>query len=250
MEVDPARLRRTLGAAARVWAGAGHHETDAAWWIALSGQNSVSLNLACSQSPDSTVLVEHCLEPVLEQRKPAIIMLAGPGLATAQTLIDAGWVNVGATPLMLLAGAVTEGRRDSSVRALATGELPLAREIITDSFALDEAGAATVIPDSPSDLGATVWGLFEEGRLLSAVTIVREDDLSVVWSMATRGDSQRRGLGRRLLESVLTYEFEHGAEGSLLNSSREGEKLYRDLGYGVVDYLQLWSRPRWVLGSA
>jgi hypothetical protein len=38
--------------------------------------------------------------------------------------------------------------------------------------------------------------------------------------------------------------------GSLLHSSVAGERLYRQLGFSVVEYLQLWSRPRWVLGAA
>ena len=86
--------------------------------------------------------------------------------------------------------------------------------------------------------------------MVASVTIAVEDGLAVVWSMATRSECQGRGYGRRLLETVLRHQFDRGATGSLLHSSVAGERLYRSLGYAVVDYLQLWSRPRWVLGFA
>jgi hypothetical protein len=36
----------------------------------------------------------------------------------------------------------------------------------------------------------------------------------------------------------------------LLQSSAAGESLSRSVGYEVVEYWQVWSRPRWVLGRA
>jgi hypothetical protein len=49
---------------------------------------------------------------------------------------------------------------------------------------------------------------------------------------------------------VLNDQFDKGATGSLLHSSVAGEKLYGALGYSTVEYWQLWSRPRWVIGNA
>jgi ribosomal protein S18 acetylase RimI-like enzyme len=86
--------------------------------------------------------------------------------------------------------------------------------------------------------------------LVSSFTSVVEDGLVVVWSMATRVECQGRGYGRRLLEAALSSELEQGAVGSLLQSSAAGKKLYRSLGYTDVEYWQLWSRPRWVMGRA
>ena len=94
------------------------------------------------------------------------------------------------------------------------------------------------------------WGLFDGHRLASCFTGIVEDGLFVVWSMATRPECQGLGYGRRLLHSVLGRQFEEGVAGSLLQSSVAGQKLYRDLGYTVVEYWQLWSRPRWVMANA
>jgi ribosomal protein S18 acetylase RimI-like enzyme len=251
MEYYQSDLLTTLGSSARIWAQSGRHEVHPEWWIALSGQSNVGMNMACCQSSNPAVLKEHCLQQILENAKPGIILLGGPGLSTAQSLVDVGWVTVNAMPLMLLTSPPATGPDKSSVDLLTLDELPLARKLLADTLALDAAGAEALLPDSV--IGSNdkwAWGLKEAGQLISTVTIVREGDLAVVWSMATRSESRGRGHGRRLLEVVLHDQFDSGAQGSLLHSSKAGESLYRSLGYSVVEYLQLWSRPRWVLGSA
>jgi GNAT superfamily N-acetyltransferase len=250
MESDHAGLLRTLGVSTRLWASAGRHEVHPDTWIALSGEPDASMNLACSRSASADVLTKECLEPLLAAAKPGIIMLAGPGLSTAQTMIDIGWVNVGAVPLMLLDRPPANGRDVEGVRAMSLEDFPLVREVLADAFALNPSRAQTVLPDSVANDGAmSVWGLFEAGRVVASMIVVREDDLAVVWSMATRRDVQGLGHGRHLLEAVLINQFDDGAQGSLLHASRAGERLYRSLGYDDVEYLQMWSRPRWVLGS-
>jgi GNAT superfamily N-acetyltransferase len=95
-----------------------------------------------------------------------------------------------------------------------------------------------------------VWGLYDDDRLESCVTVVVEDGLMVVWSMATWRRSQGRGYGQRLLRAVLAHHAEAGVSGSLLQSSLAGQTLYRGLGYAEVEHWQLWSRPRWVMANA
>jgi ribosomal protein S18 acetylase RimI-like enzyme len=247
---SPSDLRRTLGGAARLWASPEHHAVSSEWWVALSGEKSVTYNVACCQSADADVLKDRCLQPVLDLGRPATVMLAGPGLATAQTLADLGWVTVAALPLMVLA-APSRSDDDAAVRDLSRQDLPAARELLADSYGLDPSSAAAAIPDRALDTDEMeVWGLFDLDRLVACVTTVIEDGRVVVWSMATRTESQKRGYGRRLLDSVLVRQSEAGGAGSLLQSSAAGESLYRSVGYEVVEYWQVWSRPRWVLGRA
>jgi GNAT superfamily N-acetyltransferase len=246
----PSDVCRTLGRAARLWASPDHHEVAPEWWVALSGAKNVNYNLACCQSADAAVLSEHCLQPVLDLGQPATIMLAGPGLGTAQTLADLGWVCVAALPLMVL-GQRPPALDDQAVRTLSMEELPAARDLLVESYGLDPASAIAAVPDravESADMGA--WGLFEQEQLVAGVTTVIEDGSVVIWSMATRPGSQKRGYGRRLLDSVLTRQLGAGVAGSLLHSSVQGEPLYRAAGFELVEYLQLWSRPRWVLGQA
>jgi GNAT superfamily N-acetyltransferase len=247
----PIELRRNLGAAARLWSAPAHHTVEPEWWRAFSGELSATYNVACCQSPDNDVLVDHCLQPLLDLKKPGIIMLAGPGLATAQKLADAGWVVVQALPLMVLEVPDLPDVDGAGVRALTEQDLPDARGLLADAYGMSNAVAAAAVPllavEDP-DLG--VWGLFDGDRLVSAVTEATQDGLVVGWSMATRPADQGNGYGRRLLATALRSRFEAGAEGSLLQSSEAGERLYRRLGYEVVEYWQLWSRPRWAMARA
>jgi GNAT superfamily N-acetyltransferase len=255
MSASPDELWRVLGKAARIWAAPGLLEVRDDSWTAFSGQRSVSYNLACSHSSHAEVLIEHCLEPTLSQKKPAVIMLAGPGLATAQSLVEHSWVTVGALPLMTLSkqcwSAQAESVLTADARPLSLAELPEARELLAESYSLDAATAGIAIPDEAVEAtDMSVWGCYAEGQLVSCVTTVLQDGLVVIWSMATRRERQGRGYGRQLLDGVFAQQFGTGASGALLHSSVAGEKLYRQLGFTVVEHLQLWSRPRWVLGAA
>jgi ribosomal protein S18 acetylase RimI-like enzyme len=243
-------LRQTLGSAARLWASPDHHQVGPEWWVACSGQRSVTYNVACCQSSDNQVLLDCCLQPLLDVGMPAIMMLAGPGLATAQKLAEVGWVGVGALPLMTLTEMATPDANNRT-RALTEEDLPAARVLLADTYGLDEASASAAVPDQAvADPDMGVWGLFDGDRMVSSFTSATENGMVVVWSMATRVECQGRGFGRQLLQTVLSSQFEQGATGSLLQSSAAGEKLYRGLGYTVVEYWQLWSRPRWVMGRA
>jgi len=250
VDQHPDELVRIFGESTRVWAKR-HHEVDQEWWQALSGDSDANLNLTCCQSPSAAVLNERCLQPILELEEPGIVMLAGAGLANAQALIDNGWVSVGATALMWLASLAGLSSQDPLASPLSVAELVPARAIITDAFGLNERSAKVVLPDSVfDDAGVSAWGIHEGSELKSTATIVEEAGLAVVWSMATAHVDQGRGYGRRLLVAVLEAQRARGAAGSLLLATRAGERLYRSVGYSVVDYLQLWSRPRWVLARA
>jgi hypothetical protein len=155
---DRAELERTYGGSTRLWASA-LHDVSEQCWLALSGASDVNFNLAFSRSADSDVLAHHCLQPILDQGKPGIIMLAGPGLATAQLLADAQWVNIGARPLMLLEPLPAVKPDPAGVRALAGDELDLARQVIMATFGVDHASAKAAIPESVATRDdVTVWG--------------------------------------------------------------------------------------------
>lgn len=254
MAPSPDDLWQVLGRAARIWAADGQVRVEDDHWIAFSGQRHVSYNLACCHSSRAEVLVDGCLDPTMELKKPAIIMLAGPGLASAMRLVDQGWVTVGSLPLMTLTSSspwpTVPVERSVRCVPLTIDELPEARELLADCYTLDRATAAIAIPDRALDnADQSIWGCYADGHLVSSVTTVIEDGLVVIWSMATSREHRGRGYGRHLLDAVFTREFGNGATGSLLHSSIAGEKLYRQLGFTVVEYLQLWSRPRWVLGA-
>jgi GNAT superfamily N-acetyltransferase len=244
-------LRQTLGAAAGLWASPLHHQVGESWWLACSGELNVNYNVAFSQSADPAVLTDRCIQPILDLGRPAIVMLAGPGLGTAQKLVEMGWVDVGALPLMVLTTPAGPGVDGSGVRALSAEDLPAARELLSDTYGLDNGSARAAVPDRAlTDAGLAAWGLFDGEQLQSCFTGSVTDGLLVVWSMATRTNRQGRGYGRRLLRVVLDEQLGGDVTGSLLQSSVAGQRLYDSLGYDEVEHWQLWSRPRWVMANA
>ncbi|MGH9019374.1 MAG: GNAT family N-acetyltransferase, partial [Acidimicrobiales bacterium] len=212
-------LWRVLGSAARLWARPEFHHVDDDWWTAYSGQKSVSYNLACCHASSPEVLAETCLEPTLALKKPAVIMLSGPGLAAAQKLSDSGWMTVGALPLMLRPSPLASDPGAADARRLSGDDLAAARGLVRDRYWLDADTAAAAYPDVPADSpDFGVWGLFDGGELVSSVATVVQDGLLVIWSMVTLAEAQGRGHGRRLLESVFAAQDPTAVTGSLLHS--------------------------------
>jgi len=98
---DLAELRTTLGTSTALRAENGEVVLEPGWWQALTGARSVDLNVVACDGGDVAAGVARGLEVVASARVPAVIMLAGPALDTAQLLVAAGWVCIGATPSMV-----------------------------------------------------------------------------------------------------------------------------------------------------
>lgn len=246
--------RTTLGRSAELWAGAGDHVVGDGWWMAMSGAPSVDYNVLVVHDGEVTAGISHALDTVAGAAVPALIMVAGRGLAGVDQLAQAGWVCVGATPFMvadLTSGRSYTAEAEPAVRPLAAEELGSARGLIADAFDLDSELAAVALPDTVAEKPhLEAWGLFEQETLACCVSTASVDGALAVWSMGTPRSRQRAGLGRRLLAGVLGAAAGEGLSRSLLYASPAGIGLYRSLGYEVLEYWQLWSRPRWVLGRA
>ena len=248
----PAAARRTLlGKSAILWSSHGEHRVEPAWWKAMSGVRSVDYNVLVCHGSDLD-LVRQGLDAVAAANCPAMIMLAGPALAGAQILGDAGWVCIGVSPIMALQPASKAGLEiDSSVCEAGPGDLPGVWEAIRETFGLSDSLARVAIPEDVFNLhGCTVWVLAVDGEVRSCVATVIVDRALMVWSMATRPSWQHHGYGRRLLTTALARGARDGVTESILSASPAGEPLYRSLGYEVTEYWQLWSRPRWVFGRS
>jgi GNAT superfamily N-acetyltransferase len=243
-------LFTALGAAARLWA-TDLHVVDQDWWIALSGSPTLGYNLAASRSRSADLLEQQCLKPLLAAGQPGIIMLSGPGLASAQRLADANWVVVGALPLMLLTDRPDSAPSGQGVRLLGSEDLAAAREVVAITYGLDPQSSLSAIPELAHEVpGFRLWGLFDHDKLISCFSIVISDGLIVGWSMATLPEYQRQGYGRRLLTELIKTQFADGDWGLLLQGSAAGQPLYNELGFKTVDFWQLWSRPRWAMGAS
>ena len=240
-----------LGKSAALWSSHGEHQVESGWWKAMSGVRSVDYNVLVCHGGDPS-LVQKSLDTVAAANCPSMIMLAGPGLAGAQILIDAGWVCVGTSPIMSLQNA---GDRDldvdPGVSEARPADLPGVWETLCETFGLTPSLARVAIPEDVFERdGSSVWTLTVDGIVRACVATVIVERALMVWSMATHPAWQHRGYGRKLLTTALARGVSDGVSESILNTSPAGEPLYRSLGYEVTEYWQLWSRPRWVFGRS
>lgn len=242
-------VRIQIGASTKFWCSEGEYELSADLWRAISGASDPDFNVALCHGPDP-LLIRRCLSAVTAFGAPSIIMLAGSALASAQVLSDAGWVCVGATPVMALSNVGSAGFSvDAHVRRAAPDDLVRVRRVVRETFGFDDSTSARAVPDSLfNEAGVSAWILEESDELRSCMIAVVTGETMVCWSMATLPSWQGRGYGRRLLSSVLAQSAHDGVLVSLLCSSPSGEPLYHALGYEVLEYWQMWSRPRWILG--
>jgi GNAT superfamily N-acetyltransferase len=218
--------------------------------MTFSGEKAVNYNVVVCHAPGSPV-VERALAAVVDTGLPALIMLAGPALGAARVLADAHWVPVEAGPFMAL--ALSPADLDPSVRRLGVDGSTELRSMVEKTYGLSPSIARLAFPDSAAsdapdaDTAFAVWGLYEGDTMVSGVVTSAVDDTVCIWFMATPPELQRRGYGRRLLSGVLAQCARQGTKTCLLISSPAGEALYLSMGFSVVEYWQVWSRPRWVL---
>jgi N-acetylglutamate synthase-like GNAT family acetyltransferase len=228
--------------------GSGRHAVDDDGWVALSGVRHVDYNVVLCHGGEGTARVTRALAEIEEAGQPAVLLLAGEALGSANALVDAGWICVGQTPVMV---ASTSSRDpDPAVRRLDVGDLPSVHGLIADAFQVSTGHARSAVPEQAlADPTVATYGLDVGGEVVACLTTVQVGDVAVIWSTATRTSIQRRGYGRRLLEGALANAHAAGADAAALYSSSSGVRLYASAGFAVVEHLQMWSRPRWVLAG-
>ncbi|MBY6383565.1 N-acetyltransferase [Rhodococcus erythropolis] len=228
----------------------GVYLADDGWWIALTGAPDPSYNLALVHGGDVRKNTVAVVERVLAERLRTVVMLAGAGLDAATVLADAGWVCVGSSSRRALPNSPSAP--DAAVRILEGGDLRSARQLAEDVFGIDRESATLVYqeaaPDRPSE--RSVVGLFELDTLQTAAMLSFGKPISTVWAAGTRAQGQRRGHGLRVLRQVSAAAFEAVGDGAVCGlASAAGNALYDASGAEIVEYWQMWSRPRWLLGS-
>lgn len=246
--VDLATARTAFGRGASAWAHA-DHQVAPTWWLALSGAAGTDYNHALLHGDDAAEVLPGVLERIGAVAKPALVLLAGAGLSSAQQLADAGWVCVGALPLMHR--EATAGVADDRVRSLAATDLADARRLLTATFGVaPDSAEALLRPALLERPEARTWGLFDPDLVSCAVTVETGGGLYVGWALATAPGSQHRRCGSSLLGYIDEWYRTHGALASLHLGTPAGARLYAARGHRTLEHWQLWSRPRWLLGRS
>jgi GNAT superfamily N-acetyltransferase len=250
-ESTRATWRDALGVSCRLWEGPlGRHVAEPGLAFAFSGERALDFNVAICHAAGAET-IERALAEVTSTASPGLIMLAGPALGEARRLTDEGWVPIHSLPFRGQTIAPNHG--DSSVRLLDRTGLGAFRSVVEESFRTIPPLTRLALPDSAAldapdaDPAFASWGLYEAGTLVSAVATVVVNDNVCVWMMATRPAAQGSGYGRRLLSAVLGNCARHGARRALLLATPSGDPLYQSMGFDIIEYWQVWSRPRWVL---
>lgn len=244
---DMAGARAGYGRAAGVWSSSGHHQVEDDWWIALSLTPYVDYNMALlhgDTAPDAAIGV---LDEVAQAGVPALIMLAGAGLAAAEVLRDADWVCTGALPFMARDKGPAED--DPCVRLLGSDDLDEARRLAGRAFGVpDEVGAILFTEEALRWEGTRLWGVYEGDELrCCSCSVWVGDECSVGWGLSTAPEHQRAGYGRRLMRSSAARRLAGGPPIALLLATPAGRHLYEQEGYVTLEHWQIWSRRRWVL---
>lgn len=248
-EQDLDAYRRSFGETTRAWAKHTFECTDSGW-LAFSGMARPDYNLALVHGGNAAEQVGQVIESVSALRKPALVMLAGAGLSGAQALADAGWVSLQAMPFMHrpLGGA----RPIDGVREITEDDLPACQEVAALAFGVGpELAAAVYTAETLHRPDATAYGLFVDDSLVSCLLSCRAGNTVTGWALATHPDHRRAGYAARLIAGGKNLEVErNGDSRDLCLASPAGVPLYASLDFVTVEYWQVWSRPRWVLGAS
>lgn len=256
------RLRQLYGVSAKWWViGAAFRSMrDSVYplrWLP-SGPNSVMVHGA------ATSVMAAVMATLLDSGIRGEVLAADPALGSVQVLVDAGWACIGIRPFMRRC-ATTDELRASGAESLSgpvpngavvcltePADLKVAGQIVADAFGRDPdpvVGAAPVGHNGTSE--RLVWGLYQDGELVSCATTVRVGDTVVLWDVATKPGCQRVGYGRTLLDVVHTRCVKSwNARQFLLSSSDAGYPLYESLGYETLGWWQAWSRRRWAFPAS
>jgi ribosomal protein S18 acetylase RimI-like enzyme len=170
-----------------------------------------------------------------------LVFVAEEDTARARAAAEAaGMRDAGTAPLMTLEldCALAEEPARGIERAIDTACMEEVADLIRAAYGV--TGTTGLRHDLPDVPGADAWLLRENGCAVAALVATADPDLVAIWSMAVAPEHQRAGRGAYLLRAVLGHYALEGATTACLVSTAAGEALYRSLGFGAIERLQVW----------
>ena len=217
------------------------------WKLASIGSRFGMFNTALIYSGRKDCVAE-VMDAIKELDIPADIRLAGPGLSQTAALVEHGYKNFGAAPLMIW-------RADDSVNSFTLRDELIVRRLVESD--LDEMCAIykdvytmsdEMIHDMKKMLLASdndyTYGLFKDNEMVSLVTAMVFQDSVGIWSMGTPTSHQKNGYGQQLLMHVMKTHKDMGAKNFYLHATAAGKFLYDKAGWMTLDYLPYFSKPK------
>jgi ribosomal protein S18 acetylase RimI-like enzyme len=104
--------------------------------------------------------------------------------------------------------------------------------VLAVAFNMPEESVLRALPPSLTESPAIdVYLAYEGDRAVGSVTLTHHGDTTGVWAMGTDTSLQKRGIGRRLLSSVMAEAQAEGTRRFFLGATPAGYRLYESLGF-------------------
>jgi hypothetical protein len=202
------------------------------------------LNLAAIYDGDRA-RVEEVIRKVQGWKVKNSISLAGAGLAHANLLKESGYLPSHATPFMV---AVIDSRfsnfelREGLVakRTQSEDDCKLNIKMLSDTFGMNIEWARILFDTTFGHSSTYRYLLFDRGVPVSSCLFLTHGDFVGCFDVVTPIEHQRKGYGAELMKHMLKEQAELESRFVTLQSSQAGYKLYRTLGFQVVEYQQQW----------
>ncbi|MFX1757271.1 N-acetyltransferase [Rhodococcus sp. As11] len=243
------QLRRSYGESLRPLTSGGGWSAGDGWWVGITGAPDPDYNLALVHGGDVTTRVQHVYETLTKAGNPSIVLLAGDGLGAAQVLADHSWVCAGSLDLTCL--VAHDAPVDPGFRTLGEADMADARELAAGTFGIAPGTAAVAYTDAMARTpGVEVVGIVEDGDLQCCALLVDSGAIRTVWSLGTHPGRRRRGFANRLIRAGAAHTYAQRGPVAMCGLTRPRvTPLYLAAGARVAETWQMWSRPRWLLGS-
>lgn len=146
---------------------------------------------------------------------------------------------VGDSPGLVLEGALTDEALPGDVRMTMVDDLATARDFARVSIrayhtiGLPVATGEKMFERVERLLSPHLRGVvaYVDGAPAAAAMVLLSHRIAGVYWVGTAPEARGRGLARHVTRAVGNWAFEHGAEAVVLQASKQGDPVYRAMGY-------------------
>jgi predicted N-acetyltransferase YhbS len=227
---------------------------DRTGWIAEAGEPFVDFNCALvAPGTEAEAMLEKTIKHFRDRSLPFLVCAVGETEALADQALAFGLARAGDLPLMVLHEPQARSSDDRGpardsltlVEAETPNEFRRVAELTERCFGLPAEAVRRVKPfDSPRDPRTCVYLALRGLELVGSVTYSRHENAVGIWSLMTRPDLRRQGIGRQVMTETMSKIWQEGRRPIFLVSTPDGKPLYDLLGFQTVDVGSVWvGRP-------
>ena len=188
---------------------------------------------------------EEALKEVASWNIKCSVSLSGPALVHAETLRQRGFIASGAVPLMSY--DIDDSLNDFDLRpglraerTTSTHNFQLNIEMIATTFGMSEETAAGLLTPTIDNSTTFRYILFDGETPVSSSVFLANDYMAGCFDVVTPPEHQRKGYGEELMKFMVKEQAALGRKVIVLQATEAGQKLYRRMGFQVIDYSQMW----------